>query len=264
MKKKLQAHSFRVNLLRRIFPVLALGLLALVALWPLLHEWRVNLKSRQSATRLKVEAIALSMPKAGQPLQLQVTKPEYSGLDDMGRPYVITAERVIQDGLRPGTSIMNLEQPVARLVLDKMEQGAGHTSGDAPDIDARQLAQQFSFAQDDNTQAETIGVSARTGVYDPDKKALDLDGDVVITHSAGYRLEASELYVDLLQGRSLSPYPVQGKGPAGSLQGEQLELLDKGNHIILHGKSRVILYQETPVATPLSPQDQNTGKANNG
>lgn len=206
----LYAHSLRVNFLRRFFPVLAVCLLIVVTVWPLANEWRTNLKSKNSQTRLKVEAIAMSLPQEGKPMQLHVSKPEYTGRDDKGRAYVVTAEKVTQDGLRPGTSIMDLESPTARMQLN------------------------------DTTQ-ETIGVKAHTGRYDPDTKSLQLDGDVVITHSTGYKLNATALQVNLAEGSSISDDPVTGEGPNGRLSGEKLELLDKGNHIILHGKSKVVL-----------------------
>lgn len=155
----------------------------------------------------------MTMPAAGKPMQLQISKPEYTGKDDQGRPYVVTANKVIQDGMKPGASIMNLESPAARLQLN-------------------------------DTTHENIDVQARTGVYDPSSRVLDLDGDVVITHTTGYKLNAENLRVNLSEGSSLSDNPVSGDGPNGTLAGEKLELLDKGNHIILHGKSKVTLLPE--------------------
>lgn len=206
----LQSHTRKVNFLRRFFPVLAGILFVVVAAWPVLNELHLNYKSKLSDTRLKVEKIALTMPAAGEPLQLQITQPEYIGKDDQGRPYVVAAQKVIQDGMTPGASIMNLDQPSAELLLNASTQ-------------------------------EKLNVVARTGVYNPDHRILDLDGDVVITHSTGYKLNAEQLRVNLSQGSSISEHPVSGDGPNGFLSGEKLELLDKGEHIILHGKSKVTL-----------------------
>lgn len=207
---KLQRHTSRVQFLRRTFPVLAGVLLVLVVMWPLLNELHLNYRSKLSQTRLKVEEIALTMPAAGQPLQLQIKKPEYIGKDENGRPYTVTADKVVQDGMKPGASIMNLEQPTASMILD-------------------------------DTSREKINVEANTGLYNPDTRTLDLDGDVVITHSTGYKLNAENLHVNLSEGRSQTEQPVSGDGPNGTLSGEKLELLDKGEHIILHGKSKVTL-----------------------
>lgn len=124
-----------------------------------------------------------------------------------------SAPKVVQDGMKPGASTMNLEEPTARLLLDA----------------------------DSN---EKLDVEARTGVYDPSSRVLDLDGNVVITHSTGYKLNAENLRVNLTEGSSLSEQPVSGDGPNGTLSGQKLELLDKGEHIILHGKSKVTLLPE--------------------
>lgn len=207
-------HTRKVNFLRRFFPVLAGGVFIMAVSWPVMNELHINYKSKLSETRLKVQEIAMTMPQAGQPLQLQIKQPEYIGKDDQGRPYVVAAEKVIQDGMKPGASIMNLEQPRARLLLNE-------------------------------TTQEKLNVIARTGVYDPDTRMLDLDGDVVITHSTGYKLNAENLRVNLSQGSSISEQPVSGDGPNGFLSGEKLELLNKGEHIILHGKSKVTLLPAT-------------------
>ncbi len=209
----LQSHTLRVNFLRRFFPILAGVVFAFVVSWPIMNELHLNYKSKQSETRLKVDEIAMTMPSAGQPMQLQIKNPEYIGKESEGHPYVVAAKKIIQDGMKPGASIMNLEQPTARLLLD----------------------------QADN---ENLNVEARTGVYDPASRVLDLDGNVVITHSTGYKLNAENLRVNLTEGRSISEQPVSGDGPNGTLSGQKLELLDKGEHIILHGKSKVTLLPE--------------------
>lgn len=206
----LNTHTSHVQFLRRMFPLLAGILFVLVVSWPILNEWHINYKSKLSQTRLKVEEIALTMPAAGKNMQLRIEKPEYLGKDEKGHPYVVGADHVIQDGLTPGASIMNLDQPTASMTLDE-------------------------------TSREKINVEARTGIYNPDNRTLDLDGDVLITHSTGYRLNAEKLHVNLSEGRSQSDQPVYGDGPNGTLSGEKLELLDKGEHIILHGKSKVTL-----------------------
>lgn len=67
-----QSHTMRVNFLRRFFPILAGIVFAFVVSWPIMNELRLNYKSKHSETRLKVEEIALTMPAAGQPMQLQI------------------------------------------------------------------------------------------------------------------------------------------------------------------------------------------------
>lgn len=210
----LQAHTLRIHLLRWIFPALAAVVLIGVVAWPTIKEMQINSLSENSKTRLKVQEIALSLPKDGKPVQLQVSKPEFNGQDEQGRPYTITADHIVQDGLKPGTSAMNLDKPTARMTLD-------------------------------NTTHDFVALDASSGIYDPTAKTLQLAGPVKLTHSAGYQLDMQELFIDLQKGYSLSDHPVAGTGPAGTLSGEKLELRDKGNVIILHGKSKVTLTGDT-------------------
>lgn len=206
------AHTTRVVILRWTLPVLAVVTLIGVMAWPALKEMEVMRIANKSDTRLKVEAVSLTLPKDNKPMELQVSHPEYSGLDEENRPYVIKAEKVTQQGVTPGLP-MTLDKPVATLALKK-----------------------------DST--DQISLNANEGVYDPKAKTLELDGMVKVHHSHGYELYLQELSADLGQGYLISQHPVSGFGPAGELSGEGLEIFDRGNHIILKGRSKLILNPE--------------------
>lgn len=203
----LKYHTYRVYVLRWLFPSLAAVTLLLVVIWPIVKDIKLRELSINSKTRLRVEEVAMTMPKADAPAKIEVSKPEFIGRDEQNRPYKITAAKVMQTGLQTGVPL-TLEKPVARLTLD---------------ID-KDIA---------------ITLSADSGVYDPTAKTLQLDGAVKVTHSSGYALDMQDLFVDLVKGWSQSEHGVTGTGPAGTLSGEKLELRDKGNHIILHGKSKI-------------------------
>lgn len=216
----LTRHTTRVTVLRWILPVLAGLTLLGVAAWPALKEMEISRIASTSGTRLKVEEVSLSLPKENKPMELQVSHPEYSGLDEKNRPYVIRADKVIQQGVTPGQppgTHMTLEQPVATLTLKQ--------------------------ATDDHSD-ENISLNANHGVYDPKAKTLQLDGMVKFRHSTGYELYLSEMSADLTRGYLVSTHPVTGFGPGGELSGESLEILDRGNHIILKGRSKMILNTE--------------------
>lgn len=205
-------HTTRVTVLRWALPALAVLTLIGVVAWPAMKEMELSRLARQSDTHLKVEAVSLSLPKENKPMELQVSHPEYSGLDEENRPYVISAEKVIQQGVAPGMP-MTLHQPVATLTLKQ-----------------------------DNK--ENISINANNGLYDPKAKTLDLEGMVKVRHSTGYELYLSELSADLTKGYLISSHPVTGFGPGGELSGESLEIFDRGNHIILKGRSKMILNME--------------------
>lgn len=205
-------YTMYVNFMRGFLPLIAVVALTGVIAWPLVNDWKAERLAKLGLEKISAEDIALTAPAAGQPAQLQVTKPEFTGRDEQGRPYLITAARVLQDVqvTEPQTGIMHLENPTAKMTLNK-EKG------------------------------EFVTLSAATGVYDPKKQTLVLDKNVVLTHSDGYTMNMQDLFVDLIKGLSSTQQKVSGVGPLGSLEGDSLELRDKGNHIILHGKSKVVL-----------------------
>ena len=43
------------------------------------------------------------------------------------------------------------------------------------------------------------------------------------------------------EGSSTTQQPVYGEGPMGQLSAQSLEIRDKGEHIILHGHSKIVL-----------------------
>jgi hypothetical protein len=205
----LSAHTTRVTILRWILPVFALVTLVGVIAWPAFKEMQLIHMSSSSSTPLKVKAVSLTLPTGNQPMELTVSKPEYTGIDENNHPFVITADRVVQKGMAPGTP-MNLQKPVAVITMD-------------------------------NTTNENIHVDASTGLYDPVKKTLQLAGPVTVIHSQGYVMNLQDLSADMIKGYMMSPHPVTGNGPGGTLQGESMEILDRGNDIILKGRSKVVL-----------------------
>jgi lipopolysaccharide export system protein LptC len=203
------AHTTRVLFLRWILPVFAVITLIGVIAWPAFKEFELTKLSANSKTALKVKDISLSLPKNNQPMELTVNKPEYSGLDEQNHPYLITADRVIQKGMQQGAP-MTLQKPIATVTMNTQTQ-------------------------------ENIQIDGSVGVYDPTKKTLQLAGPVTVTHSAGYVMNLQELFADVTKGYMVSTHPVTGNGPGGTLQGESMEIRNRGDDIILHGQSKVTL-----------------------
>lgn len=190
-------------------PLIAVVTLIGVIAWPAFKEMQLTHMSAASSTPLKVKAVSLTLPQNGQPMELHVSKPEYSGIDENNHPFVITADTVIQKGMAPGTP-MNLQKPVATITMD-------------------------------STTNENIHVDASTGLYDPVKKTLQLAGPVTVIHSQGYVMNLQELSADMIKGYMVTTHPVTGNGPGGTLSGESMEIFGNGNDIILKGRSKVVL-----------------------
>ena len=105
-------YSRFVWLLRYLLPMMAIGLIALVALWPQLYR-EVDL-FRLQAVRLDPSEITT----------LRMTNARYQGLDDHNRPYLVTAEVAIQNP--KDKNFLALEGPKADITL---ETGAWVTLG---------------------------------------------------------------------------------------------------------------------------------------
>ncbi len=202
-------YTKRVKFLRGFLPLLAVAGLVVVVGWPVYSHIKETIKSKTSLTRLQSEEISVTLPQAGKPAQLQVTKPEFTGRDDHNRPYKVTAARVVQDVPldKMTEGAMQLDKPVASIVLDEQSNAT---------------------------------LQAASGLYDPKKQTLQLNDDVLLQHD-GYTLRMQDLFVDLVAGSSATQKPVSGEGPMGQLAAESLELRDKGAHIILHGRSKITL-----------------------
>lgn len=205
-------YTNHIVFLRIFLPLVAVIALAVVIIWPLYSGWMLRQQTANSTTRLRAEEIAMTLPKAGAPAQLQVTKPEFSGVDREQRPFKITADKIIQEVTidNPTGGAIALDQPKAIMVLDAQ-----------------------------NTVQATL--QAMKGLYDQQKQTLILTEQVRLTHTDGYVLDMQDLFVDLATGSSKTSYPVQGNGPLGSLSGQSLEVRQHGQHLILHGPSKVIL-----------------------
>ena len=93
-----------VALAKRVLPLVALGLLLLVAFWPELNGG--GERGRVSYRRIDVT------PEGG-----QLSEAHYQGVDNTGRPYTVTAARVRQSG----QDRTDLDQPKADMLTQSGE-----------------------------------------------------------------------------------------------------------------------------------------------
>ena len=86
---------------KRLLPLLAIGLLGVIAFWPDIEggeHSRVSFRVQQQT----------------RPEGLQVVGPRYQGIDDAGRPFTVTARVARQRG---STEVLDLEYPKADITL---------------------------------------------------------------------------------------------------------------------------------------------------
>jgi lipopolysaccharide export system protein LptC len=82
---------------------------------------------------------------------------------------------------------------------------------------------------------------ALTGLYNRTADKLDLDGDIALTTSDGYRFETQSARINLQSGRVLGDQPITGQGPAGTLSADQFEIHDSGQLLRFKGRVKVTL-----------------------
>ncbi|MCB4820715.1 LPS export ABC transporter periplasmic protein LptC [Roseicella aerolata] len=190
---QLARRRFLVAWTKRLLPVLALGLLAAVVFWP---EIEGNEDRSRVSFRRTVE------PRAE---ALRVVNPRYQGVDELNRPFTVTARAGQQEG---SEEILNLEEPRGDIVL-----------GDGA----------------------WIYVQSEAGRYDKPAGRLDLTGDVTIYHDNGTMLRTNEASVQVEAGTASGDAPVAAQGGFGTLTAEGFRLRERGAVVIFTGRSHAVL-----------------------
>lgn len=182
-----------VGLAKRLLPALALALLAVVVFWPEIegNEERSRVSFRRSA-----------QPRAE---SLRVLSPRYQDVDEMSRPYTVTARVAQQLGAE---QILDLEAPRADMVL---------------------------------TDGGWVHISADTGRYDRPRHHLDLAGDVTVHHDNGMRFRTPEAAVEIEAGTASGDAPVAAQGPFGTIEAEGFRLRERGAVVVFTGRAHAVL-----------------------
>lgn len=182
-----------VKLTKVVLPVLALGLLGAIAFWP-------ELEGNGENSRVSFRRVAEPRPEA-----LRVVAPHYRGVDDLARPYTITAAVAQQPG---ADEILDLTQPRADMTL---------------------------------TEGAWVYLRADWGRYDKAARTLALRGDVTIFHDNGTMLRTPSALVRVEEGSASGDEPVAVQGPFGTLNAEGFRLTERGALVIFTGKSHALL-----------------------
>jgi lipopolysaccharide export system protein LptC len=91
-------------------------------------------------------------------------------------------------------------------------------------------------------QGSWMSLSANTGRYDQKKQHLDLDGKVEFLRDDGYQVATEKASIDLKAGFASGNTPVEGHGPAGTINSQGFRILDRGRTIEFTGKAHLILH----------------------
>jgi lipopolysaccharide export system protein LptC len=185
-------------------PLLAAGLFGLILFWPDIDGRDGRLSFRRGDT---------PVPEA-----LQVLAPRYQGLDEMGRPYTVTARngRVARPPAdangaeRPaaGNEIVLLEQPKADIVL---------------------------------TDGGWLYMQSLQGRYDRAARTLDLDGEVTVFHDNGLTFRTRRAAVEIDAGAARGDQATSAQGPFGTIHSEGFEMTERGAVVVFTGRARAVL-----------------------
>jgi lipopolysaccharide export system protein LptC len=131
---------------------------------------------------------------------LAMMKPKLTGMDDKGNPFVITADKAIQDG-------RNARR--ARLLKVQADMN----------LDSQRW----------------LSAMAENGFVDADTGKLSLGGGISVFSDSGYELHTDSMHVDLNTGQLAGDHAVTGQGPMGALRADRFTVDRRHQQIHLYG-----------------------------
>jgi lipopolysaccharide export system protein LptC len=138
---------------------------------------------------------------------LTMMKPRLAGSDTKGNPYVITADRAVQDARDPKKAVLqNIE---ADLTLDK---------------------------------ANWVNAHAKSGLVDMTTGQLELYGGIDVFTAAGYELHSASASANMKQSVIHGHQTVTGQGPSGTLRADEFHADRATDILTLSGHVQMTLY----------------------
>jgi lipopolysaccharide export system protein LptC len=141
------------------------------------------------------------------PERMRVQAAQYRGQDSFGRPFVLRAERAVQ------------------------------ATSDEPIVDITEMSAQIGL------ESGPARIAAHRARYDMAAQQVAVGGPILVTAADGYRLETSDVTVDLDSRSLASRGRVDGRMPLGSFSADRLRA-DLGNRTVeLNGRARLHIVQ---------------------
>ncbi|MBY0337442.1 MAG: LPS export ABC transporter periplasmic protein LptC, partial [Acetobacteraceae bacterium] len=180
-----------VRLAKLGLPLLSAALLALLMFWPEIEgrDGRLSFRRGPAVT----------------PESLQVVEPRFQGVDELERPYTVTARLARQPGQE---EVLLLDHPRADILL---RDGAW------------------------------VLIQAQAGRYDRPRAVLDLMGDVRVYHDGGtlFRTERANVLLDA--GEASGDRPTEAQGPFGTIRSQGFEMRERGAVMVFTGQAHAVL-----------------------
>ncbi|HVW75260.1 MAG TPA: LPS export ABC transporter periplasmic protein LptC [Rhizomicrobium sp.] len=137
---------------------------------------------------------------------LSMMKPRLTGADSKGNPFVITADRAVQDAKNPKKA--TLKHLEADLTLDK---------------------------------GNWLNARARDGMVDMNTGQLELSGGIDVFSANGYELHSRTASANLKQSIIHGHEPVTGQGPQGTLRADSFHADRNSGLLMLNGHVQMSL-----------------------
>lgn len=173
-----------VRFMKFILPLIALGTVVAVIAWPQMAKRRMAIPLTFSDMEIANAALVMNNPR-------------YRGTDTNGQPYVVTADRAIQD---PNDDKL--------VTLDRVQADMHMTSG------------------------EWWSLTSDTGLYNGNVQLLDLYGNINVYGDRGNEMHGHTAEINLQTKVISSDDKVWGHAGFGSVQANGLRVYDRGRVIV--------------------------------
>ena len=186
-----------VHFMKFILPLLALGTVAAVVAWPQLSKRRLAIPLTFSDVETANAALVMNNPR-------------YRGTDTDGLPYVVTADRAIQD-----------PKDDKQVTLDRVQADITMVSG------------------------EWWSLTADTGLYNGNAQMLDLYGNINVYGDRGNEMHGHSAEINLETKVISSDDKVWGQAEFGTIHANGLRVYDRGRVIVfIHGVKTKVFPRE--------------------
>lgn len=178
----------------------------------LVHFFRTALPAAMAAVLLAL-AVTVSMQTLGRKtepqraVEVRMVNPTFRSRDDEGRAFVLSAREAVRD-------VQNFQ--LIRLT--------------DPELELQSAANQAP-----------LRVTAKSGVYLETTQLMTLNGAVKLVDPTGWVFDTEKAVIDTRRDIISGDKPVQGVGPTQRISAERYAIYNRGERILLTGKTRTFL-----------------------
>lgn len=141
----------------------------------------------------------------------ELINPVFESVDSKNQPYKVIAKKAIQG--ETDDNLIILEEPIGNIKL---------------------------------SSGEVLDIKSKNGAYKQDSQRLFLEGTVELLYDSKYKLETTELDIDMKASQAWSEKDVRATGPMGVLDAKGLEARNEEGILIFAGPAKLVLEESLP------------------